>query len=74
MCHRPATAGANNDSGMMPVVFSLGNGNGGIEIIVGQGRVQDLMAVVLDVGPLYAARCRLPAVEEEDEHGATFAD
>ena len=68
--HGTAPAGADNDIGMMLVELGLGDADGGIEIVVGQGRVQDFVAVVLEVGRLDAARCRLPAVEEEDFHGA----
>jgi hypothetical protein len=43
--------------------------NGGVEIIIGEGGVEDLVAVALEVGRLDAARSRIKAVEEEDEHG-----
>ena len=52
----------------MPVELGLGDADGGIEIVVGQGRIQDLVAVVFEIGRFHAAWCRLPAVEEEDEH------
>jgi hypothetical protein len=55
---------------MMLVELSLGNADSGIEIVVGQGWDQDFVAVVLQVGRLYAAGCRVPAVEEKDLHGA----
>ena len=68
-----APAGTDNDIGLMPVELGLGDADGGVEIVVGQGRVQDFVAVVLEVGRLDAARCRLPAVEEEDFHGPIVA-
>ena len=67
--HGTAPAGTDNDIGLVLVELGLGDADGRIEIVVGQGRVQDLVAVVLEVGRLHAARCRLPAVEEEDSHG-----
>ena len=53
---------------MIAVKLSLSDADGSVKIVVGQGRVQNLMAVVLEVGRLQAAWRRLPAVEEEDEH------
>ncbi|MGD0897019.1 MAG: hypothetical protein ABR915_04225 [Thermoguttaceae bacterium] len=53
----------------MPVKSILSDSNDLIEIVVGQGRVQDFVAVVFEVGRLDAARCRLPVVEEKDFHG-----
>ena len=49
-------------------VVALSDPNGLIEIIIGQGRAQDRVAVVLEIGRLDAARSRLPAVEEENGH------
>ena len=48
--------------------FSLLDGDpyGLLHVIVGQRRVDDLVAVVLQVRRLYAARDGVPAVEEED--------
>ncbi len=54
---------------MMAVELSLGDADGGIEVVVGQGGVQNFVAVVLQVGRFDAAWSRLPAVEEEDSHG-----
>ena len=68
--HGTAPAGSDDDIGLVPVELGLGDADGSIEIVVGQGRVQDFVAVVLEIGRLDAARCRLPAVEEEDFHGA----
>ena len=63
-------AGTDNDIGPVLVELGLGDADGSIEIVVGQGRVQDFVAVVLEIGRFHAAWCRLPAVEEEDGHGA----
>ena len=38
------------------------------EIVVGQSWIQNRVAVVLEIGRLYAAWSRLPAVEEEEGH------
>jgi hypothetical protein len=65
-----ATAGADHDIRLALLKLGLGNFHGSIKVFVGQGRVQDGVAVVLQVGRLQAARCRLPAVEKEDSHGA----
>ena len=70
--HGPAPAGTDDDIRAVPVELGLGDANGGVEIVVGQGRVQDFVAVVLEIGRLHAARRRLPAVEEEDFHGAMY--
>ena len=63
-----ASVRANDDIGLMPVKLGLGDTDGGIEIVVGQGRIENLVAVIFKIGRLYAARSRLPAVKEEDEH------
>jgi hypothetical protein len=56
----------------VPVELGLGDPDGFLEIVVGQGRVQDRVAVVLEIGRLDSARCRLPAVKEKDERGRTY--
>ena len=53
---------------MMPVELGLGDYHGLIEILVVQGGIQDLVAVLGQVGRLDAARCRLPAMKEENYH------
>ena len=53
----------------MLVKLGLGCGESSGEIFVGKFRVDDRVAVVLEIGRLDAARDRLPAVEEEDELG-----
>ena len=49
----------------------LSDADGG-EIVVGQPGIENGVAVVLEIGRLGAARCRLPAVEEKDEHGWSY--
>ena len=39
--HGPAPAGSDDDIGMVPVELGLGDADGLIEIVVGQGRVED---------------------------------
>ena len=65
-----AKAGTDHDIELVLVELGLGNADGGIKIVVGQGRIQDFVAVVFEVGRLYAARSRIPTVEEEDGHVA----
>ena len=64
-----------NPDNFIPCVFLflMCDANGGIEIVVGEGRVQDFVAVVTQVGRLQAAWGRLPAVEEEDSHRVIVA-
>jgi hypothetical protein len=50
------------------IELGLGDPDRLIEVIVGQGRVQNVVTVVLEAGRLDAARGQLPAVEEEDFH------
>ena len=53
--------------GLVLVELGLGDPDGLVEVVVGQLRVDDLVAV-LQEGRLDAARDRLPAVKEEDFH------
>lgn len=53
---------------MMVIEEGLGDADGGIEIVVGQGRVEDFVAVVPETGRLSATWNAGPAVEEEDLH------
>ena len=46
--HGPASAGPDDDIGMMPVELGLGDADGLVEIVVGQGRIENLVAVVLE--------------------------
>ncbi len=71
-CHRSTPTRADHNIWMMLVEFHLGNANGFLEIIVGQGRIHNRVTVVLEIGRLDAARCRVPAVEVEDCHGALY--
>ena len=66
----PAPARPDDDLGLVLVELGLGDADGLGEVVVGQRRVDDLVAVVLQVGRLHAARDRVPAVEEEDLHDA----
>src|SRR5262249_46650327 len=43
------------------------------EVFVGEGRVENFVAMLVQVGRLDATRDRLPAVEEEDFHGVVVA-
>jgi hypothetical protein len=54
---------------MVPAELGLGNPEGSGEVFIGQGRVDDFVAVLRQVAGLDAARHRLPTVEEEDFHG-----
>jgi hypothetical protein len=67
-----APAGAHDHVGMTPVALGLGNPHGSLEVVVGQGRVQDFVAVAGQVRRLDAARHGLPTVEEEGLHGAAL--
>lgn len=66
--HHFTPAGADHNIGLLPVKLSLSDANGGVTITSGQGRAQDLVAVVFEKGRGHTARCRLPAVNEEDSH------
>lgn len=46
----------------------------GIEIVVIERRVEDIVTVVLQVGQFDTASDRFPAVEEEDSHGFSNID
>ena len=52
----------------MLVVLGLGDANGLIEVIVGQCWIDDLVAVLFEVGRLFATRHRGPAVKKQDAH------
>ena len=54
----------------MPVELVLGDFIGVVEIVVGQSRVQNLVAVLGQERRLDAAWSRIKAVEEDDSHGA----
>ena len=49
---RTATGATDNDIGILPVELGLGDANGGVEIVVGEGWVQDLMSLLSEVGRL----------------------
>jgi hypothetical protein len=52
----------------VPVELGLGDADGFGEVLVGQGRVDDLVTVPGQERRLDAARDRPPAVQEEDSH------
>lgn len=66
--HSTATAGANDDIGFPLIKFGLGDFRGGFEIVVGEGWVDDRVAVVFEVGRLQGDWGRGPTVKEEDFH------
>jgi hypothetical protein len=51
------------------VELGLGGADGLVEVIVIEGRVEDLVTVLDQVGRLHAAGDRMPAVEEQELHG-----
>lgn len=53
----------------MFVELSLGSAKSNVEVIVIKGGVDDLVAVILQVGRFDATGDRVPAVEEEDFYG-----
>jgi hypothetical protein len=57
-----------NSGGFGPDAFGSRSPSSGGEIVVGQFRIDDRVAVVLEIGRLYTACGRIPAVEEEDGH------
>ena len=53
--HGPTPTGGDDDIRFPSVVLGLGDGDGGVEVVVGQGGVEDFMDVGLEVGRLEAA-------------------
>ena len=68
-----ATGASDDNIRLVLVEFFLGGANSGIEVVVIKGRVDDGMAVVLQVRRFDAARNRVPAVEKEYEHGGRLS-
>ena len=66
--HGPASARTDDHLGLMLIELGLGDTDGPGEIFVRQFWVEDFVAVRGEVRRLYAARDRLPAVEEENTH------
>ena len=64
-----ASARSHDHIGMVLVELLLGDADGQSEILVGQLRIDDLVAVLRQEGRFDAAWDRLPAVKEEDFHG-----
>ena len=76
MSKATAPARSHDHVGAVPVVLGLGDPDGLGEVLVGQFRVDDLVAVLGQEARLDATRDRVPAVEEENLHGrrcASFA-
>ncbi|MEX1231924.1 MAG: hypothetical protein WEB58_16885 [Planctomycetaceae bacterium] len=63
-----ATAPADDNVWLVLIVFRLGDHESGIEIVVGEGRVENGVAVLGEIGRFDAAGDAVPAVEEEDSH------
>jgi hypothetical protein len=59
---------------MINFIMTQGDPNGLLEVLVGQLRIDDLMAVLHQEGRLVAARSCVPAVEKEDFHGAIVSE
>ena len=66
--HSAATGTADDDIGMLLIEFGLGDADGFVEVVVRKSRVDDLVAVLFEVGRFCAARCRGPSVAEENLH------
>src|SRR5262249_23286282 len=71
--HGPASAGADHDIWVLPVELFLSDTDCLGEVLARQLRVEDLVAVLRQVGGLHAAWDGLPVVEEEDSHGGIVA-
>jgi len=63
-----ATGTSNHNLRLMLIEFSLGGRYSSGEIIVIECRIDDLVAVIFQVGRFDATRDRVPAVKEEDFH------
>ena len=63
-----ATGGADDHVGLVLVVLGLSGADGGSEVVVIEGGVDDVVPMALEVARLHAARNRTPAVQEEDFH------
>jgi hypothetical protein len=59
---------ASNDIRLMLIELSLCNVDGFLKVLVRQFRVDDLVAMLRQVGGFHAAWTRLPAVKEEYFH------
>ena len=62
---RATTGTSHNDIGLMPVECGLGNVDRRFEIVIGQSRIDDLMAVLNQKARFQASRFGHPAVEKE---------
>src|SRR5664279_4056278 len=57
---------------MVLVEGGLGNPHRLVEVVIRQGWVENGVAVLVEIGRLHAAWCRIPAVKEKDEHGVLW--
>src|SRR5262249_26888846 len=64
---------ADDPIGPVPVVLGLGDAHRCLEILVGESRVENFMALQSQVAGLGPARYGLPAVQEEDFHEVVVA-
>ncbi len=71
--HGPAPRRPDDHFRLVLVELGLGDPDRLVKVLVWQLGVDDLVAVVLQVRRLDAARHRLPAVEEEDFHRRRWA-
>jgi hypothetical protein len=67
-CDCASTAAAYDHIGLMLVELGLSDGESGVEVVIGQGGVDDGVAVIFQERRLDAAWNGLPTVKEEDEH------
>lgn len=54
--HGTATAGADKDNGPVTIGFGLGGADSLVPVVIGEGRVDDLVAVLGDQGWLHPTR------------------
>jgi hypothetical protein len=66
----PTPARPNDNLRVVDVELGLGDSDGLGEVVVGQLRVENFVAVVFQLRRLHAARNRVPAVKEENLHDA----
>jgi hypothetical protein len=64
--HGPATGASHDDLRLMLIEFGLGRRNRRDEVIIVECRIDDVVAMVLQVRRLDATRNRVPAMKEED--------
>ena len=67
---RTATRTANDHIGLVLIVFGLSGADRQPKVVVIEGRVDERVAVVAEIGWFDAARNAVPAVEKQDLHHA----